>query len=124
MNVDEVVALGAAIQAAMEAGQAAERRDARSSRWPGPGGSSDVMSHSLGAVAVSPDGSAYVNDVVIRRNLPIPAENTKSYLHATHGGANDAARSLPDPGRERPRRSTARSSASTSSRASSRPTPR
>src|SRR5262249_49167985 len=24
-----------------------------------------------------------------RRNLPIPAENTKSYLHATHGGAND-----------------------------------
>jgi molecular chaperone DnaK len=49
---------------------------------------SDVMSHSLGTVAVSPDGSAYVNDVVIRRNLPIPAENTKSYLHATHGGAN------------------------------------
>ena len=44
------------------------------------------MSHSLGVVAVSPDGSAYVNDVVIRRNLPIPAENTKSYLHATHGG--------------------------------------
>jgi uncharacterized protein YegL len=27
--------------------------------------------------------------VIIRRNLPIPAENTKSYLHATHGGRND-----------------------------------
>jgi Mg-chelatase subunit ChlD len=47
------------------------------------------MSHSLGTVAISPDGSAYVNDIVIRRNLAIPAENTKSYLHATHGGAND-----------------------------------
>ena len=46
------------------------------------------MSHSLGTIAVSPDGSAYVNDIVIRRNLPIPASNTKSYLHETHGGAN------------------------------------
>ena len=46
------------------------------------------MSHSLGTIAVSPDGSSYVNDIVIRRNLPIPARNTKSYLHATHGGAN------------------------------------
>ena len=34
----------------------------------------DVMSHSLGTIAVSPDGSAYVNDIVIRRNLPIPAQ--------------------------------------------------
>ena len=33
----------------------------------------DVMSHSLGTIAVSPDGSAYLNDIVIRRNLPIPA---------------------------------------------------
>ena len=33
-------------------------------------------------------GRVYVNDIVIRRNLPIPASNTKSYLHATHGGSN------------------------------------
>jgi molecular chaperone DnaK len=46
------------------------------------------MSHSLGTIAVSPDGSAYLNDVVIRRNLPIPARDTKSYIHETHGGAN------------------------------------
>jgi Mg-chelatase subunit ChlD len=46
------------------------------------------MSHSLGTVAVAPDGGSYVNDILIRRNLPIPARNTKSYLHATHGGAN------------------------------------
>jgi uncharacterized protein YegL len=49
----------------------------------------DVMSHSLGTVAVNPEGTAYVNDVVVRRNVPIPAENARSYLHATHGGAND-----------------------------------
>ncbi len=88
VNVDEVVALGAAIQAAMEAGKTAESA-ALSFTLAGARRVLDVMSHSLGTVAVNPDGSAYVNDIVIRRNLPIPAENTKSYLHATHGGAND-----------------------------------
>ncbi len=101
VNVDEVVALGAAIQAAAEEGQ--ETGDARprftlsGQAMPPPppqftiAGArrvKDVMSHSLGAVAVSEDRSAYVNDIVIRRNLPIPAENTRSYLHETHGGAN------------------------------------
>src|SRR4051812_3825446 len=99
VNVDEVVALGAAIQAAHEEGEdvgdATPRftlgGKAAGPRFTLPGARRvrDVMSHSLGAVAVSPDGSAYVNDVVIGRNLPIPAENTRSYLHATHGGAND-----------------------------------
>ena len=109
VNVDEVVALGAAIQAAMEEGRRpptrrpvhARRQACAAFTLAGARRVTDVMSHSLGAVAVSPDGSAYVNDIVIRRNLPIPAENTKSYLHATHGGANDAAGGLPDPGRER-----------------------
>ena len=88
VNVDEVVALGAAIQAAIEAGEASG--DARP-RFTLAGARRvvDVMSHSLGAVAVSPDGSKYVNDVIIRRNLPIPAENTTTYLHATHGGRNE-----------------------------------
>ena len=87
VNVDEVVALGAAIQAAMEEG--IETRDATPSfRLAGARRVHDVMSHSLGVVAVNTEGNSYVNDIVIRRNLPIPAENTKSYLHATHGGAN------------------------------------
>jgi molecular chaperone DnaK (HSP70) len=87
VNVDEVVALGATIQAAMEVGQ--ETRDA-TPRFTLAGARrvQDVMSHSLGAVAVSPDGSNYVNDIIIRRNLPIPVQNSTSYLHATHGGAN------------------------------------
>ncbi len=87
VNVDEVVALGAAIQASMEVGQTAGDATPRFS-LAGAKRVQDVMSHSLGAVAISPDGSAYVNDIVIRRNLPIPVENTRSYLHATHGGAN------------------------------------
>ena len=87
VNVDEVVALGAAIQAAMEVGQSS--RDATPQfTLAGARQVHDVMSHSLGTVAISADGARYVNDIVIRRNLPIPAENTKSYLHATHGGAN------------------------------------
>jgi Mg-chelatase subunit ChlD len=47
------------------------------------------MSHSLGVVAVSADGSSYVNDLVIRRNVSIPARDVRTYLHATHGGGND-----------------------------------
>jgi molecular chaperone DnaK (HSP70) len=102
VNVDEVVALGAAIQAAIEVGEAigdAVPRftlGASASRTPASAAPAitarrviDVMSHSLGTVAVSPDGSAYVNDLVIRRNVPIPASDSRSYLHATHGGANE-----------------------------------
>jgi len=87
VNVDEVVALGAAIQAAMEVGQDTTSATPRFT-LAGARKVVDVMSHSLGTVAISPDGSAYVNDLVVRRNQPIPVEGTKSYLHATHGGAN------------------------------------
>ena len=87
VNVDEVVALGAAIQAAAEEGQATGDATPQF-RLGGARRVKDVMSHSLGAVAVNEDRSAYVNDIVIRRNLPIPAENARSYLHDTHGGAN------------------------------------
>jgi molecular chaperone DnaK len=96
VNVDEVVALGAAVQAAIEVGQSID--DARPRLTLTAAGSpaattasrrvTDVMSHSLGTIAVSPDGSAYMNDILIRRNLPIPARNTRSYLHETHDGAN------------------------------------
>jgi molecular chaperone DnaK (HSP70)/uncharacterized protein YegL len=96
VNVDEVVALGAAVQAAIEMGESigdAVPRFTLGAGKPAPAEPAmrritDVMSHSLGTIAVSPDGSSYVNDILIRRNLPIPARCTKSYLHATHGGAN------------------------------------
>ncbi len=97
VNVDEVVALGALIQAAIEVGEPIG--DALP-KFTLSGGSAatvpapafrrvtDVMSHSLGTIALSPDASSYVNDVLIRRNVPIPARNTKTYIHATHGGTN------------------------------------
>jgi molecular chaperone DnaK (HSP70) len=100
VNVDEVVALGAAIQAAIEVGQPIGDAVPRYSLAPGASTGkvkaeqpvaraiTDVMSHSLGTIAVSPDGSQFVNDVLIRRNLPIPARSTRTYLHATHGGSN------------------------------------
>jgi molecular chaperone DnaK len=88
VNVDEVVALGAAIQAAIEAGVATGDAVPKFS-LAGARRVVDVMSHSLGAVAVSPDGQSYVNDVIIGRNLPIPVEDSKTYLHTTHGGRNE-----------------------------------
>ncbi len=88
VNVDEVVALGAAVQGAIEEGRSTTDATPKFS-LAGARRVVDVMSHSLGVVAVSADGSAFVNDVIIRRNAPIPAENTKSYAHATRGGEND-----------------------------------
>ncbi|ADV61630.1 Heat shock protein 70 [Isosphaera pallida ATCC 43644] len=87
VNVDEAVALGAAIQAALETGTHAEDAMPRFT-LSGARVIRDVMSHSLGTVAVSADGTRYVNDVVVPRNQPIPAANTRSYLHATHEGRN------------------------------------
>lgn len=88
VNVDEVVALGAAIQAAMEVGRTTDDALPRFTLG-GRRNVSDVMSHSLGAVAVNDDATAYLNDIIIRRNVRIPVEATKSYRHETHGGAND-----------------------------------
>jgi molecular chaperone DnaK (HSP70)/uncharacterized protein YegL len=88
VNVDEVVALGAAVQAALDEGLDSTDATPRFS-LAGARRVRDVMSHSLGTIAVNPEATAYVNDLVIRRNLPIPAEESRSYLHETHGGAND-----------------------------------
>lgn len=88
VNVDEVVALGAAIQASREVGESASDATPQYTLG-GKRTIIDVNSHSLGAVAVSDDGSRYVNDIIIRKNVPIPAENTKPYMLATHGGTND-----------------------------------
>ena len=88
VNVDEAVALGAAIRAAMDEG--APRPDARPSfTLGGAGRVVDVMSHSLGVVAVREDGASYVNDTIIRRNSPIPAEVSRPYLHQAGRGTND-----------------------------------
>ena len=71
VNVDEVVALGAAIQAAMR-GRSRSTDDRPRFTLAGARRVVDVMSHSLGAVAVSPDGQSYVNDIILRRNRRSP----------------------------------------------------
>lgn len=77
VNPDEAVALGAAIQAAldMEELQPTTPMFALSGRRK----SVDVMSHSLGMVAINEDGSQYINSIIIRKNQPIPSLQTRPY---------------------------------------------
>lgn len=78
VNPDEAVALGAAIQAAMDL------ESKKPSNQPlfalsGRKKTSDVMSHSLGLIAVSQDGSKYLNSIIIPKNQPIPCQQTRPY---------------------------------------------
>lgn len=75
VDPDAAVAIGAAIVAH-------QHEQARSS--PGAGHLMvrkvrDATAHALGFVVVSADGSRYVNEVMIPRNAPIPACNTKTH---------------------------------------------
>lgn len=88
VNVDEVVALGAAIQAAIDTDLPTSDATPKFS-LAGTRRVVDVMAHSLGVVARSPDDSAYINEIIIHRNQPIPVIDSKTYEHSTHGGAND-----------------------------------
>lgn len=78
INPDEAVALGAAIQAAMEVeattggGQATFRLAGRKSTV-------DVIAHSLGMIAENEDRTRYINSILIKKNHPIPASNTHRY---------------------------------------------
>ena len=46
----------------------------------------DVTAHALGFVVVSSDGSRYVNEIMIKRNAPIPAAETKRHKLAVPRG--------------------------------------
>jgi molecular chaperone DnaK (HSP70) len=82
LNPDECVAAGAAIQAAEH------RRDAslglaRRMRI------DDVMSHSMGMIAVSAAGDRYLNSILIPKNKRIPCREVRPYLaHTRPGGEN------------------------------------
>lgn len=76
VNPDEAVALGAAIQAAMELeASTAKPMFALAGRKK----STDVISHSLGMIAVNDDRTKYINSIIIQKNKPIPSEQTKPY---------------------------------------------
>ncbi len=83
VNVDEAVALGAAIQASMDAGETSKFSLA------GKKTIQDVMSHSLGMVAENQDRSKYINSIIIPKNKPIPCAETRPYqLRTTRSKPN------------------------------------
>ncbi len=98
VNVDEAVALGAAIRAnitdkgeALPAigGSAPKRAAADVVGVRGAKAVTDVTAHSLGMIAISPDGERYVNSVIIRKNTPIPSENMRPFHFRTRARDNE-----------------------------------
>jgi molecular chaperone DnaK (HSP70) len=78
INPDEAVALGAALQAAIEAAELAGEESPVDIR------THDVTSHSLGMVAYR-DGNLF-NSRIINRNTRIPADCTRDNYSTTHDG--------------------------------------
>jgi len=76
IHPDEAVALGAAIQAAMEIEESANKPIFHLA---GRKTTSDVIAHSLGMIAVNEDRSRYINSILIAKNLRIPSEQTRPY---------------------------------------------
>ena len=79
VNVDEAVALGAAMHAAQLAAEKAPEGGARLRLAAGAKRIRDVMSHSLGMIAVSKDRERYVNSTIVRKNRPIPTAESKEF---------------------------------------------
>jgi molecular chaperone DnaK len=85
-NPDEAVALGAAIQAAMDIEQ---QQTAPIMQLAGRKTAIDVISHSLGMIAQNEDGTEYVNSIIVQKNQPIPCDQTRPYqLRLRRSGEN------------------------------------
>ncbi|HEX4224329.1 MAG TPA: Hsp70 family protein [Pseudonocardiaceae bacterium] len=69
VHPDQAVAIGAAIDASTQS-----RKQVSGLRR-----TQDVIAHGLGMIAEHADGSRYVNSVLIRKNLPIPALASRPY---------------------------------------------
>jgi molecular chaperone DnaK len=78
INPDEAVALGAAIQAAIDI-ETQTKGKAPLLQLAGRKKSTDVMSHSLGMIAQNQDGTQYINSIIIPKNQPIPCQQTRPY---------------------------------------------
>ncbi len=84
VNVDEAVALGAAITS-HELLRRAETGNLCFS-LPGKVRTVDVTNHSLGMIAINDDKSAYVNTIILPKNLEIPCRQVRPYQHRTRAG--------------------------------------
>lgn len=82
VHPDQAVAIGAAIDAATEADRALIGRIGVRDTTPKRHGlrlTQDVIAHSLGMIAENADRSRFVNSVLIRKNLAIPARESRPY---------------------------------------------
>jgi len=80
INVDEAVALGAALQAAADLQSEDDLSlEASSGEEFVLPPIRDVTCHSLGMVAENQDRTKYLNSIIIKKNTPIPAENASDY---------------------------------------------
>lgn len=80
VNVDEAVALGAAMVAAEHA-SAGTASGALKLSLGGRRRTVDVTNHSLGMIAVNEDRSAYVNSIVLPKNQVVPCVQSRPYQH-------------------------------------------
>ncbi len=95
INADEAVALGAALEAFRATEQATRQSSAapssgvpgapaRTPRYkyalPGRRTVRDVTNHSLGAIAVSADASRYVNEILLRKDTPVPCTASRNFV--------------------------------------------
>jgi len=95
INPDECVALGAAIQGAQYADEGAGLVYKPASHATSGNGLlrmrpvQDVMSHSMGMIAIAADGERYLNSILIPKNQPIPSSEVRPYKVRTREGANN-----------------------------------
>ena len=97
VNVDEAVALGAAIRANItpkgEAlpliGGSVSKPQSNGIQIQGAKAVTDVTAHSMGMIAVSPDGEQYINSIIIKKNTKIPASNTRPFKLKTRAKDNE-----------------------------------
>ncbi len=86
INVDEAVALGAAVVAAE---QGRQRASAGSKFFLGGVRTVDVTNHSLGMIALNEDQSAYLNSIILPKNEPVPCLQTRPYRFRTRAGTGN-----------------------------------
>ena len=88
VNVDEAVAIGAALQASLDT----HGRIKKSGEFflGGTKTIKDVMSHSLGLIAINEDKSQYVNSIIIPKNISIPSKEIRPYQLRTRRHTNNS----------------------------------
>jgi molecular chaperone DnaK len=89
VDVDQAVALGAAIVAAERQGQQAGVAVRPRRGLPAPVRMRDVTNHSLGMIALNADRSAYINAVILPKDSPVPGTETRPFQHPVRGAPAD-----------------------------------